>query len=97
VQPNFETLEEHLYAVSDPDSSRYGQHLSKGQVQDLAAPHPDAMIAVDNWLASKGLDVHGLVRSPSLDWVKVKTSVQKAEELLNTVSHALITNKFDHL
>jgi tripeptidyl-peptidase-1 len=82
--------------VSEPASPRYGQHLSKGQVQDLAAPHPDALLAVDNWLASNGFDVHGLVRSPSLDWVKVKTSVQKAEELLNTVPRAHMTRKKDH-
>lgn len=85
AQPNFDTLEEHLYAVSDPASPRYGQHLSKGVVQHLAVPHADAMLAVDNWLISHGFDVRDLVRSPSLDWVKVKTSVQTAEEMLNTV------------
>ncbi|KAF8583077.1 subtilisin-like protein [Ramaria rubella] len=87
AQPNFDLLEDHLYAVSDPTSPRYGQHLSKGHVQELSAPHPDALIAVDAWLSSHGFDIGTLVRSSSFDWVKVRTSVQKAEEMLNTTYH----------
>jgi len=87
AQPNFETLVDHLYAVSDPDSTRYGQHLSKGHVQTLASPSSDALTAVNDWLFAHGLDLNELVRSPSQDWVKVRTSVRKAEEMLNTTYH----------
>ena len=85
-QPNFKKLEENLYAVSDPASPRYGQHLSKEQVEELVAPSPHGLNAVNDWLASLGFDVHGLVRSPSLDWLKVDTTVKLAEEMLNTVN-----------
>ena len=88
-QPQFDTLTEHLYAVSDPVSPRYGQHLSKHQVHELSAPHPDALSAVDAWIASYGFDMDCLERSPSMDWVKLKTSVRKAEEMLNTVGTQL--------
>ena len=84
-QPNFNKLEEHLYAVSDPASPRYGQHLSKEQVQDLVAPSSHGLSVVNDWLASMGFNVHELVRSPSSDWVKVDTTVKQAEEMLNTV------------
>ena len=84
-QPNFDSLEEHLYAVSDPASPRYGLHLSKEQVQELVAPSSHGLLAVNHWLASMGFNIDGLVRSPSLDWVKVKATVKLAEEMLNTV------------
>ena len=86
VQPKFNVLEEHLYAISDPASSRYGQHLSKEHVEELTAPSPDALTAVNDWLFSHGFDVNKLTRSVPKDWVKIKTTVQKAEQMFNTVS-----------
>jgi len=59
--------------------------FSREKFEDLSAPHTDAKLAVDDWLTSMGFDVNGLVRSALADWVKVKTTVQKAEEMLNTV------------
>ncbi|KIJ37426.1 hypothetical protein M422DRAFT_50494 [Sphaerobolus stellatus SS14] len=87
VQPQFEVLEQHLYAVSDPDSARYGEHLSMEEANGLMTPSPDALEAVNDWLVSHGFESHGLERSPSLDWVKISTTVQKAEEMLNTTYH----------
>ena len=37
-QPNFDALETHLYEVSDPSHSRYGEHLSKEEVEELGMP-----------------------------------------------------------
>ncbi|KAF8592739.1 tripeptidyl peptidase A [Ramaria rubella] len=87
AQPDFHALEGHLYAVSDPDSPRYGQHLSKEHVQELAAPSPQGLSAVNDWLLSAGFDLNSVIRSPSLDWVKFKASIQQAEEMLNTTYH----------
>jgi len=92
VQPKFSVLEEHLYAVSDPASPRYGQHLSKEHVEELTAPSPEALAAVNDWLFSHGFDVNELSRSVSKDWVKIKTTVQKAEQMLNTVSGDISVN-----
>lgn len=93
VQPKFNQLEEHLYAVSDPTSPRYGQHLSKEHVEELTAPSPDALAALNDWLFSHGFDVNELARSTSKDWVKVKTTVQKAEQMLNTTYHTWKNSK----
>ena len=89
-QPNFEDLEAHLYAVSDPGHTRYGQHLSKSEVEALVAPHPDSLGAVDAWLAEHGIKTEELERSPALDWVKVRVPVAVAEEMLHTVRPACI-------
>ncbi|KAF8259419.1 subtilisin-like protein [Lactarius quietus] len=39
-----------LYEVSDPEHSRYGKHLSKEQVAELVAPHPETLEVVNSWL-----------------------------------------------
>jgi len=71
-RPNFHVLEQHLYEVSDPDHPRYGQHLSKGEVEKIVAPHPESVDQVDAWLAPHGLSSDALARSPAGDWVTIK-------------------------
>ncbi|KAH8983942.1 subtilisin-like protein [Lactarius hatsudake] len=39
-----------LNEVSDPGHSRYGMHLSREQVADIVAPHPDTIQLVHSWL-----------------------------------------------
>ncbi|KAF9478384.1 tripeptidyl peptidase A [Pholiota conissans] len=82
-QENFRTLEKHLYEVSDPAHSRYGQHLSKEEVEALVTPHPDSLSAVNNWLAGFNLK-EDLNRSPAKDWVTIKVPVSLAEKMLDT-------------
>lgn len=89
-QPNFSVLEQHLYEVSDPDSPRYGQHLSKEETEELVAPHPDSLAAVENWLASHGLTAdNGLHYSPAKDWISIHVPVSLAEKMLDTVCTSL--------
>lgn len=52
------------------DHERYGDHLSKEEVEQLVAPHPQSVQRVDEWLASHGIDVSAF-RSPAQDWVTV--------------------------
>ena len=85
-QPNFHVLEKHLYEVSDPDHERYGQHLSKSEVEDLVAPHQESVELVNEWLGTFGIDEDSLVRSPARDWVTVRVPVSLAEKMLDTVS-----------
>ncbi|KAH8990641.1 subtilisin-like protein [Lactarius hatsudake] len=39
-----------LNEVSDPGHSRYGMHLSREQVADIVAPHPNTVQLVHSWL-----------------------------------------------
>lgn len=88
-QPNFELLEQHLYEVSDPYHERYGQHLSKEEVEALVAPHQESIDSVDKWLASFGVKESDIQRSPARDWIKLRVPVGLAEEMLNTVRDPL--------
>lgn len=81
-QPNFDVLERHLYEISDPEHPRYSQHLSKEEVEELVAPHPDSLSAVEEWLAENGIPIASY--SPARDWVHIKISVSTAEQLLET-------------
>ncbi|KAI0355318.1 tripeptidyl peptidase A [Trametes cingulata] len=86
-QPRFSELEKHLYEVSDPFHDRYGQHLSKEEVESLVAPEAESIHLVNEWLASHGIYEDNLSRSPAKDWVLVKVPVNLAEEMLKTEYH----------
>ncbi|KAH9482489.1 Tripeptidyl-peptidase sed3 [Psilocybe cubensis] len=83
-QPNFHVLEQHLYEISDPDHERYGQHLSKEEVEELVAPHSESLDLVNEWISSFGLTEDDLVRSPAKDWVTLKLPVSLVEKMLDT-------------
>jgi tripeptidyl-peptidase-1 len=84
-QANFPLLEQHLYEISNPRHERYGQHLSKEEVEALVAPHQESLDSVDKWIASFGIKDDEIQRSPARDWVKLRIPVRLAEEMLNTV------------
>lgn len=90
-RPNFPVLERHLYEVSSPEHERYGQHLSKEEVEAFVAPHQESIDAVNQWLFSHGLQESDLVKSPAKDWVTVKVSVSLAEKMLSAVGPDLIS------
>jgi len=85
-QTNFHILEQHLYQISDPFHERYGQHLSKEQVEDLVAPTPESLAAVEQWLEGFGFSPGDLLRSPAQDWITLSVPVDVAEKMLDTVS-----------
>lgn len=84
-QAGFDELERHLYEVSDPSHARYGQHLSKGEVETLVAPHADSLATVTGWLKEHGLYGDDLRLSAAQDWVTVRVPVALAEAMLDTV------------
>ncbi|EJD48553.1 tripeptidyl peptidase A [Auricularia subglabra TFB-10046 SS5] len=86
-QGNFGALEDALYAVSDPRSTRYGQHLSKADVEGLIAPRPDSLRLVTEWLSDHGFTSDDISFPPARDWVKVDASVGKLEQMLDTKYH----------
>lgn len=86
-QPNFHVLEQHLYEVSDPDHERYGQHLSKEEVEELIAPHHESLDLVNEWITGFGMTEEDLIRSPAKDWITLKVPVSLAEKMLDTKYH----------
>ncbi|KAK0449571.1 family S53 protease-like protein [Desarmillaria tabescens] len=75
-------LEKALFAVSEPDSDLYGQHLSFDEVKAFSAPTSEAVTAVTNWLADNGItDVK--TSGAFDDWLTFTIPVEKANTLLS--------------
>jgi tripeptidyl-peptidase-1 len=90
-QPHFPELEQHLIEISDPFHERYGDHLSKEQVEELVTPHPSSVLAVHEWLASHGIRSKSSHQSPAGDWITLYVPVAQAEKMLGTVCcHCLV-------
>ncbi|EIW55947.1 subtilisin-like protein [Trametes versicolor FP-101664 SS1] len=75
-------------AIGDPTSPTYGQHLSKSQVAQLAAPAPESMAAVTGWLQDHGLTPDAV--SSSGDMLTVRMSLEKANSVLNANYSAFV-------
>ncbi|KAJ7574359.1 peptidase S8/S53 domain-containing protein [Mycena floridula] len=83
-QSQGDELIRHLYEVSDPSGSRYGQHLSKEEVDTLIAPHPETVESVESWLTHHGLNVGEVVREGAGSWLLIPVTVAQAERMLAT-------------
>ncbi|KAK7467531.1 hypothetical protein VKT23_004584 [Stygiomarasmius scandens] len=84
-QARFDELLSHLYQVSDPTHSRYGQHLSKADVDALVKPSDETTNAVYDWLSHHGIDDSAV--TSSREWVTVTLPLHLAETLLDTKYH----------
>jgi tripeptidyl-peptidase-1 len=93
-QPRFPELEQHLAEISDPFHVRYGEHLSKEEVEELVAPHQSSVDAVHEWLASHDVRNDACHQSPAGDWVTVHVPVVQAEKMLGTVCHGCLVDLF---
>jgi len=53
--------------ISDPDHERYGEYLSKDQVDDLVRPHDESIDLVTEWLEKWGIYEEDIPRSAAKD------------------------------
>ncbi|TFY57290.1 hypothetical protein EVJ58_g7104, partial [Rhodofomes roseus] len=81
VQNNVDGLIDTLYDVSDPESSNYGQYLSKEEVEAYVKPTEESADAMKAWLSENELVATPL--SPSGDWISVDIPVNKANDMLD--------------
>ncbi|KAJ3148460.1 hypothetical protein HDU89_004791 [Geranomyces variabilis] len=83
-QGNFAELENQLYEVSDPDSPKYGKHLTLEQTNALVKPSKDTAATVRAWLASHGVQDKHVSYSPAGDWASLSLPVAQLEAMLKT-------------
>ncbi|KAL0950223.1 hypothetical protein HGRIS_010210 [Hohenbuehelia grisea] len=86
-QPRISELEQHLLQVSDPDHPRYGNYLSKAEVDVLSAPHPESIKLVKEWFAGHGLSHSDIDHTSAQDWATVTVPIRTAEKMLKTRYH----------
>lgn len=81
-QSNEGLVEKHLLEVSDPSHSRYGQHLSNAEIQDIIRPSEESQDLVKAWLEEHGIT--NVIHNPAKDMVHVLIPIEQAEQLLRT-------------
>ncbi|KAH9160207.1 subtilisin-like protein [Lactarius sanguifluus] len=73
-----------LYEVSSPRSPKYGTHLSREQLADIVAPHPDTLTLVNSWLKYHGVHPSSVSRSHGGGWLTVAdVSISQANSILS--------------
>ncbi|MCJ1352626.1 MAG: hypothetical protein MMC33_002610 [Icmadophila ericetorum] len=75
-------LEQFVNQVSDPDSPRYGQYLSKKQLDVFVRPTNETLRLTEAWLSIYGFKE--LEYSSGKDRITLRTNISVAEILLNT-------------
>ncbi|KAI9463951.1 subtilisin-like protein [Lactarius psammicola] len=74
-----------LYEISNPRHSRYGKHLSKEQVADLVAPHPDTLELIGSWLEHYGIPSSSISTTLGGNWLMVTgVPVSQANDILGS-------------
>lgn len=73
-----------IIAVSDPDSHKYGQHLSQNEVSDLVKPAKKTESLVRDWLHGNGVEPSAISCNHAGDWMKVSLPVSSVEKMLDT-------------
>lgn len=72
---------------SDPESPKYGQHLSNTEIMDLFAPSEETINNVKKWLIDSGVAAGSIEVSPSKGWVHFNTTAGQLGSLLKTQYH----------
>ncbi|KAJ7192437.1 family S53 protease [Mycena pura] len=75
-------LEKMTYAVSDPASSLYGQHLTVEEVAEYVKPTDPTLSSVTAWLSEHGITAKSV--SPAGDILQITVPVGTADALLAT-------------
>ncbi len=70
--------------VSDPMHFRYGQHLTRDEVNQLVKPTSETIDEVHQWLSDNDISYGHLHHSPAKDWISFTLPVKSAERLLDT-------------
>ncbi|GIJ91954.1 tripeptidyl-peptidase sed1 [Aspergillus pseudoviridinutans] len=84
TQSNLDRGHDLLMQVSDPRSSRYGQHFTVEEVHDLFAPSQETVDHVRTWLESEGISADRISQAANKQWLQFDASVAEAERLLST-------------
>ncbi|KAH9015769.1 subtilisin-like protein [Lactarius deliciosus] len=73
-----------LYEVSSPRSPKYGAHLSREQLADIVAPHPDTLTLVNSWLRHHGIHPSSVSQSHGGGWLTVaEVPMSQANNMLS--------------
>jgi len=82
TQSNMHQAHSMLMKVSDPSSSRYGQHYTADEVTELFKPSLAAVEQIGEWLKAAGATHFS--HSVNKQWMQLDLKVEELESLLRT-------------
>ncbi|KAJ5215379.1 uncharacterized protein N7498_001786 [Penicillium cinerascens] len=82
TQSNLDHGHDLLMQMSDPFSSRYGQHMSESDVHDLFAPSQESVDRVRGWLESSGIAADRISQSVNKQWMQFDADAEELEKLI---------------
>ncbi|EEH19227.2 hypothetical protein PABG_01546 [Paracoccidioides brasiliensis Pb03] len=82
-QQGWDMFEQHLMEISDPSHSRYGQHLSLDEVDQLVQASPASFDAVTAWLREASSVPLNVTCSSSRDWISFSAPIWILERLFD--------------
>ncbi|KAF7516212.1 hypothetical protein G7054_g14244 [Neopestalotiopsis clavispora] len=83
AQQNMVEFEQLALAIATPGNAKYGQHMTRDEIDAIIAPKEESRQLVMEWLGNNSLsDAASLNERGNI--VIVETTVSKAEQLLNT-------------
>ncbi|KAL8663945.1 MAG: hypothetical protein Q9202_003494 [Teloschistes flavicans] len=86
-QNNLESGPSLLDEVSNPHSSRYGQHYTAEEIHDIFAPSQDSVDSVRQWLEAAGIEPHRISQSTNKQWLQFDAQTLEVEKLLQAEYH----------
>merc|ERR1719450_499661 len=91
-QRNIDQLENLLLEVSDPDSRKYGQYISVGQITRMISPSQKSIETIKSWLVDNGVSEDNCDLTANRDFLICEVPCYIAERLL----HGTIFSYFKH-
>ncbi|KAJ5133090.1 hypothetical protein N7448_001881 [Penicillium atrosanguineum] len=82
TQSNLNHGHDLLMEMSNPSSSRYGQHMSESEVHDLFSPSQESVDSVRGWLESSGVAADRISQSVNKQWMQFDADARELEKLL---------------
>jgi len=87
VQKNLDILEDIFWAVSHPESPRYGKFLSRAEVAELTA-NPEATATIVAHLKRSGVKSHMMTTTKAGEWIQLVAPAATLEKVFGGEFHA---------
>lgn len=70
----------YFFVVSDPRSTKYGQHLTRRELANLIKAPDEAADSIEAWIISS--NVTNFTKSAGNDWIRASLPIRQVEDLL---------------
>jgi len=93
-QQNVDLFHEKLYEVSNPSSTKFGQHWTMKDIHDFLKPKDESLDLILDWFNYYNIETNNIkYLTLNKDFVRIETTIKTANEMLNTQYGYWINNE----